>query len=81
MKGDAIMIKAIWIAISLTIYTTTMTVDYTADGYSVLIDSEGGEWEYEEEVPGEEVTVILHNNGTPDIEDDVIIQVSPLIQL
>lgn len=75
------MIKAIWIAINIALYTTTMTVDYTADGYSVLIDSEGGEWEYESEIPGEEVIVLLHNNGTPQANDDVILEVYPIIHL
>lgn len=71
----------LWISIALSIYTTPMTVDYTADGYTVLIDNEGGEWEYEEEIPGEEVIVILSNEGTPQTDDDTIIDICPIIEL
>lgn len=71
----------LWMSIALSIYTTPMTVDYTADGYTVLIDNEGGEWEYEEELPGEEVIVMLSNEGTPQIDDDTIIAIYPITEL
>lgn len=75
------MVKLIWITVTAMIYSTTMTVDYTADGQSVLIDREGYEWIYDREVPGEKVNVMLYNNGTPDIDDDIIVAVEEVINL
>ena len=71
----------LWITTALTIYSTPMTVDYTADGYSVLIDDAGYEWEYGAEIPGERVYVLMSNNGTPDIEDDIIVAIEEGIDL
>lgn len=71
----------LWVTIAAAIYSTTMTVDYTADGETVLIDREGYEWIYEQEVGGEEVTVLLFNNGTSDQSDDIIIAVEEAVNL
>lgn len=71
----------LWITIATTIYTTPMTVDYTADGYTYLIDNQGYEWVYEQELGGEEVTVMLDNNGTIEVEDDTIILIQEVKEL
>lgn len=71
----------LWITITATIYTTPMTVDYTADGYTYIIDNKGNEWVYEQELGGEEVTVMLDTHGTLEIEDDEIISIFPLTEL
>ena len=71
----------LWITTALTLYSTPMTVDYTADGYSVLIDPAGYEWEYDTEISGDKVNVLISNNGTPDIEDDIIIAIEEVNEL
>lgn len=71
----------LWITIATTIYTTPMTVDYTADGLTYLIDNQGYEWIYEQELGGEEVTVMLDNNGTIEVEDDKIVAVQETTEL
>lgn len=71
----------IWITITATLYTAPMTVEYTADGYSYLIDTRGNEWVYEQELGGEEVTVLLDNNGTPEPYDDIIVDIQDRIDL
>lgn len=71
----------LWITITATIYTTPMTVDYTADGCTYLIDNKGNEWVYEQELGGEEVTVMLDTHGTLEVEDDEIISIFPLTEL
>lgn len=65
------MIKAI--LLTLVIYTTPMTVEYTADGLTHMVDNQGYEWIYEGEIENTEVEVILSDNGTPKIEDDIIL--------
>lgn len=70
------MIKALWITVALMLYSAPMTVDYTEDGYTYLIDPEGYEWIYEGEIEAERVNVVISNEGTPYIEDDKIIGIA-----
>ena len=63
------------LALLLTLYVAPMTVEYTADGCSYLIDEAGNEWIYESEIEGEHVNVLMDNNGTIDITDDIIVEV------
>lgn len=53
------MVKAI--LLTLVIYTTHM------------VDNQGYEWIYEGEIENTEVEVILSDNGTSEIEDDIIL--------
>ena len=61
--------------ITILLYISPMTVEYTADGCSYLIDEDGDEWIYEQELNSEEVTVLLWTNGTSEKEDDIILEV------
>lgn len=67
------MIKAI--LLTLIIYSAPMTVEYTADGLTYMVDNQGNEWIYEGEIENTEVEVILSDNGTPEIEDDIILAI------
>ena len=58
-----------------------MTIDYTADGCTYLIDNQGNEWVYEQELGGKEVTVLIDTNGTLDQDDDTIIDIQERIDL
>ena len=52
-----------------------MTVEYTTDGLTYMVDNQGNEWIYEGEIENTEVEVILSDNGTPDIKDDIILAI------
>lgn len=71
----------IWIMMSAMLYTTPMTVDYTADGYTILVDEQGYEWDYERELGGERYLAVVNNNGTPEIEDDWIVELLPITDI
>jgi len=71
----------LWITISLFIYSAPMTVEYTEDGITYLIDDEGYEWEYEGEIYTPRVNVLLSNEHTPDLSDDTIIAVEEVNEL
>ena len=73
MRRMRIMIKAI--LLTLIIYSAPMTVEYTADGLTYMVDNQGYEWIYEGEIENTEVEVILSDNGTPEIEDDIILAI------
>ena len=63
------------ILLTLAIYVSPMTVEYTADGLTYMVDNQGYGWIYEGEIENTEVEVILSDNGTPEIEDDIILLV------
>ena len=71
----------LWITITTMLYTAPMTIDYTADGYTYLIDNYGYEWEYERELGGEDVIVFISTNGTLDQEDDEIIDIQEKVDI
>ena len=72
-RGGREMIRTI--LLTLAIYVSPMTVEYTADGFTYMVDNQGYEWTYEGEIENTEVEVILSDNGTPEIEDDIILAI------
>lgn len=75
ITGLALAVIAIIIIIVESTYTREAIVDRIEDGYVVLVDTTDNEWLYETEelFVGEEVKMIMNNNGTEDcFHDDVI---------
>lgn len=46
------------------------------NGIAVIETADGNLWEYYDDIPeGQEVLMLMHNNGTPCIEDDTILRI------
>ena len=79
-------IAAILAATTLTTPVAGIRVDtatperivWTASGvYTDLVTSDGNEWRVLDEYAGAEFLVVFSTQGTPEVEDDVIIDILP----